>query len=572
MGLRRPLVGLIAAATLLLPVAIPAIGTAISSAATATSVAGVPGTTPLLVQGARDMGLTGGGAVNFTLTLPLTDRAGLDALIARQTTPGTPDYHRYLSPAEFEARFSPTAATVDAVTSWAAGQGLRVESVSANRTLLQLSGTPAAVGAAFGVSIHDFVTPQGLRYHSPTQPGLLPSALSGKVAGVVGLSTLGRLAGSPARRPSVLGTVSSLTSKLGVGHLGLGKLGPAAALGQSLTPQDLRNFYNAPPADSSSGQTIAVLAEGNVTQVANDLRTFEDNNGLPHVSVKVVPTGGPSGDLSGLIEWDLDTQSSTGIAPGVAGLVLYDATSLNDPDILAEINRWVSDGTVKQASASFGECESLAQLSGLEQGGDQALKQAVAQGQTLFASSGDNGSFCPSGVIGINGVPLGLPGQSYPAASPYAIGVGGTTITGLPAPLAEISWLSGGGGVSLSEPVASFQTSAGGSFLPVARGVPDVAFDADPLSGYTIVMNGRSIPGVGGTSLSAPCWLGVWARAQGAHSGGLGFAGPVIYTTEPASAFNDIIVGDNVPYPATPGWDYNTGRGTPNIAAFVAAA
>ncbi len=84
--------------------------------------------------------------------------------------------------------------------------------------------------------------------------------------------------------------------------------------------------------------------------------------------------------------------------------------------------------------------------------------------------------------------------------------------------------------------------------------------------------NGQTTPGVGGTSLSSPCWLGVWARAQGAHSGGLGFAGPVIYNTEPAAAFNDIIVGDNVVYPATPGWDYTTGRGTPNIAAFVAGA
>jgi len=74
------------------------------------------------------------------------------------------------------------------------------------------------------------------------------------------------------------------------------------------------------------------------------------------------------------------------------------------------------------------------------------------------------------------------------------------------------------------------------------------------------------------TSAGAPSWQGIWARAQGAHGGTLGFAGPVIYGSEPAAAFNDIIIGDNGLFPDTPGWDYVTGRGTPNIEAFVAGA
>ena len=76
---------------------------------------------------------------------------------------------------------------------------------------------------------------------------------------------------------------------------------------------------------------------------------------------------------------------------------------------------------------------------------------------------------------------------------------------------------------------------------------------------------------IGGTSAGAPSWQGIWARAQGAHGGSLGFAGPVIYA-EPASAFHDIVVGANGLYAATPGWDYVTGRGTPDIAAFVGGA
>ena len=194
------------------------------------------------------------------------------------------------------------------------------------------------------------------------------------------------------------------------------------------------------------------------------------------------------------------------------------------------------------------------------------MKQAAAQGQTLFTSSGDTGSFCPVGPAGVNGVPAGLPGVEYPAASPYAIGVGGTTVVG--SGPTEVTWYAGGGGATYFEDVPSWQQNAGGSFVGVDRGVPDVALDADPLTGYRVIVDGTEEI-IGGTSASAPAWQGIWARAQAAKGGALGFAGPVIYTTEPASAFHDITVGAIGHYVATPGWDYTTGRGTPDITAFV---
>jgi pseudomonalisin/xanthomonalisin len=207
----------------------------------------------------------------------------------------------------------------------------------------------------------------------------------------------------------------------------------------------------------------------------------------------------------------------------------------------------------------------LAFATGFTDALDVVLEQAAAQGQTLFLSSGDSGTFCTA-VVGVNGVPAGVPSVEYPAASPNAIGVGGTTVLG-PGP-SEIAWYAGGGGSSDVEPTPSWQQNAGGSFLGVQRGVPDVALDADPTSGYEVIVNGQQEI-IGGTSASAPAWQGIWARTQGAKGGGLGFAGPVIYATEPASAFHDIVVGVNG-VPATPGWDYTTGRGTPDISAFVA--
>ncbi len=80
-----------------------------------------------------------------------------------------------------------------------------------------------------------------------------------------------------------------------------------------------------------------------------------------------------------------------------------------------------------------------------------------------------------------------------------------------------------------------------------------------------------TIQTIGGTSASAPSWQGIWARAEGAHNGALGFAGPVIYSPEPAAAYHDITLGSNG-FPAMPGWDYTTGRGTPDITAFVNGA
>ena len=92
----------------------------------------------------------------------------------------------------------------------------------------------------------------------------------------------------------------------------------------------------------------------------------------------------------------------------------------------------------------------------------------------------------------------------------------------------EIAWYAAGGGRAYFEPVPAWQASAGGSFLGAGRGVPDVSLDADPNSGYSVIVAGQETI-IGGTSASAPAWQGIWARTQSAKGGNLGFAGPVIY-------------------------------------------
>jgi subtilase family serine protease len=491
------------------------------------ALAATSGLDPVRVSGATDAGALSRSAVPVTIVLTPRDKAGLDRAAAAGGG---------LTPAQFNARFAPSTATVQAVRDWAAASGLTVASVSANRVLVRVSGSAAAVGKAFGTTLHSFRAPGGSTFFAPAAKATVPAAFAAQTTAVLGLSNLGRVGFDPT----------------------------SVDIPRDYTPQQMWSLYDAPSATTGAGETVSVIAEGDLTQVQKDLSTFEDEYGLPHVTWTQVQVGTPSSDTSGADEWDLDTQWSTGMAAGVGGVRVYDGASLSNDDILAEINRWVTDDATHQASFSAGECELLAFATGFTGGLDTVLEQAAAQGQTLFVSSGDTGVFC-SAVVGVNGVPAGIPSVEYPASSPWAIGVGGTTVLG-PGPN-EIGWYAGGGGSSYFEATPAFQAGAGGSFPGVKRGVPDVALDADPNSGYDVVVGGQ-VEVIGGTSASAPSWQGIWARAQSAHGGTLGFAGGPIYGA-PASVFHDITLGGN-PAPATPGWDYVTGRGTPDISAFVA--
>ncbi len=515
---------------------------AVPGSASAVTTAQTTGLAPILVSGGTDLGALPARSLRVTVALSPRNQAALDRVVRN---------HQTISSATYNSTYAPAQSTVNAVRSWATANGLSVSSVSANRTLVRLSGSSTALGRAFGTSFERYRQSNGSTYFTPKGTAKLPSSFSGQVAGVLGLSSIGKLSLLPHRTPQ-----NSTQAAGGVNY-------PA-----DYGPQDFWSLYNAPSSATGAGQQVAVIAEGDFTIPKQDLVKFEQQFGLPQVPVTQTTVGTPSSDTAGNDEWDLDTQYSTGFAPDVTGLHLYVGASLSNDDILATINRWVTDNSNKQASFSAGECELLAQVSGFQGPLDNALEQAAAQGQTLFTSSGDTGSFCPA-IIGVNGVPAGLPGTNYPAASPFAMGVGGTTVLG-PGPN-EIAWYAGGGGITFFEGVPAYQASAGGSFTGVDRGVPDVSLDADPNSGYRVIVDGSETI-IGGTSASAPAWQGIWARAQGAHGGGLGFAGPVIYNTVPASAFNDITVGTIGFYVATPGWDYTTGRGTPDISAFVGGA
>ena len=497
--------------------------------------------------GAGDLGaLPAATPLTVRVGLQLQNKAALLALLKAAGDPTSPGYGQYLTPAQFAQSYGASPAAVAAVVGYLKGFGFTGIAVEPNGLLVSASGTAQMAAAAFNTPLEQ-VSIAGVTRFVNTGAAEVPAALGGIVSGVLGLNTVGQM------KPQLA-------------------LPTAPQYLVSYTPKQFQHLYNADTVAPASNATIAIMAEGDLTGVLSDLRTAEGAFGLPQVPVTVVPVGLASPDTSGADEWDMDTQYSSGIAQNLKALYVYDTTSLSDSDLALEFSRWVTDDVAKAASASLGECEIFPYLDGSMVVDDMIFLEAAAQGQTFFASSGDTGSFCPIGPAGVNGVPLGAPLVNYPAASPYVVGVGGTTLLSNANGNynTEITWNTGGGGVSQFESSPFWQEAAVPVLANTAlRGVPDVAMDADPNSGADVYVNGAP-EGVGGTSLSSPLALGVWARALSINPK-LGFASTRLYGlydgtgvlgAYPNGGYHDIVIGNNGLYSATPGYDLTTGLGS----------
>ena len=559
-----------------------------------------------------------GRPMQIVVAIEDPDPAAEKSYLTAVSTRTSPLYRRFLTPAQIGARFGPAPAVTADVVRRLRAAGLDVYRVAATGDVVSAVGTPAAVGRAFDVREMTYRAADGSTFIANEQG---PTVLSGdRIGTVVGLDTRQswQLPGLE-RTPAARRAAAADRSRAAAG-------GPGLAL--TTTPQDLWHIYDQPASLTGRGQQVAVIGEGSPTEPIANLRGFEHQFGLPVVPVRVNCVDHNQGgaadcgtDTSGNGEWDIDFTASTGMAPGVDGLQLYFSQNLADPDLDNAFIAWVQDPNgPRQASASEGVCEESPlngiwrgpleplntndnenQVPGLAFGDDQEpvietqLLHAAVQGKTLFASTGDTGFTCGAVIVPVAGAGNGAayngaPSVDYPAASAYSVAVGGTVLyTDGAAPasrVAEYGWNFGGGGTSdfitappwqaadshvvgrcLSGPTGNTNDTG----LP-CRGLPDVAALSGDISGdgYDIGPAGTGA----GTSLAAPLWQGMWARIQssGQGSAGYGFAAPLLYQlgdgVHAAADFNDIVVGDNG-FPATPGWDYVTGFGTPDVAGIV---
>src|SRR5712692_4924068 len=523
--------------------------------------------------------------------------SGEAAYLAGEYNPASPLYQQFLDPDQYEQQFGVPASRFNAAVAWLQAGGLAVQTIPGVSQYLLASGTVAQVQALLRVSIADFHIDSG-NFYANTNPPTVPASL-----GVIGIAGLNNLEGPQlASKQNLAARPSTVNPNMDTGLT---------------APSDLWSIYHQPPNNKGEGQQMAIFGWGTTNNTLSDLRLFEAERGLPAIPVTINYYGAETSitDSGGEVEWDLDTQASTGMAPNAVALNLYFGKAGTDTDLVAAIHAWGADkrGPL-QGSASFSGCEEAPgadQLGGT--GGvvftgnpkqdlwEAALRRAVIEGRTMFASTGDTGAGCPAVAIVLNGVTLiPTPWMGYPAISPNAVGVGGTvlyfndaTATSPASRALEYAWNYTGGGSSLYLAAGSYQntdppillarcaTDPHGnpypSPLPLCRGIPDVSAQSGDIvsNGYQITVAGKKDQSGGGTSLSSPLWLGMWTRIQAAGpKKGNGFANHALYAAAQHRAANFFDVGglsaDTAPncngqYCSHVGWDYTSGWGSPDV-------
>jgi kumamolisin len=338
--------------------------------------------------------------------------------------------------------------------------------------------------------------------------------------------------------------------------------------GASFTPPQLAQLYDFPTGVDGSGQCIGIVELGGGFRPA-DITAYFTGLKLPVPSVTAISVDGgrnqPSNANSADGEVMLDIEVAAAIAPK-AKIAVYFAPNTNQ-GFLDAITTAVHDSVNKPSviSISWGSAESNWTAAAMTQF-DQAFQAAAAMGVTVCCAAGDNGS--------ADGVGDGKPHVDFPASSPFALGCGGTKISAAGNVISdEVVWnedtkaSATGGGVSGFFALPAYQTSA--KVPPIAggkktgRGVPDVAGDADPNSGYRVRVDGQSMV-IGGTSAVAPLWAGLIALLNQKLGKPVGYLNPLLYGSLVGSgAFRDVVSGNNGGYAARPGWDACTGWGSP---------
>ena len=478
--------------------------------------------------------------MNIAVSLKLRNKAQLDAFVANP-------HHPNLTPAQFNALYAPTPAQAQQVVDFLKKSGFGNVQIAPNRQLVTASGQAGTVAAAFRTSFVHVLTRRGRQAYATASDVQIPASLQGVVNEVLGLQTVHTFhVLTPVHVDATAGTASA--------H----------------NPTDFPAIYNAGSTATGSTINVGVITSGSMTNVKSDFSKFlGQHSSLGSIPLNVVAVDGGGTSTSGDGEWDLDTQDIAGMSGGVKAFYLYDTSSLNTQPLVDDFNKAVTDNTVRIINVSIGGCETGSETNGAATG-DNIFEQADAQGQTFSISSGDSGADeCGNGGVT----------PSWPADSQYVVAVGGTELyTSGTTWTNETVWnnLSAnegatGGSPSTFEAQPSWQNGVGQNAGSQYRGLPDVAFDASPVSGANVIVDGASQQ-IGGTSLASPLFVGVWARTL-ATKPSLGFAAPLIYAdaaSHYATDFHDVTSGNNSGETAAVGWDYTTGFGSINIANFVA--
>lgn len=523
--------------------------------------------------------------LNVSVALAPRDAAALQRYAAAVSTPGSGDYHRYLSVAAFRSRFAPTGAEIAAVRTALSAEGLSASAASANGLEITVTGSAQQFSEAFSVSFDQLRLAGGRVAYTNTAAPTLPSAIAPLVQDVFGLDSLQQIH-SDALHRSRAATRSRVRPQVVTG-------GPqpcaAASASGALTADQLASSYQFSTlygaGDEGAGETIA-LAEFEPDDPA-DIAGYAACYGLSTAGISDVPVDGGVVSGPGEGEATLDIEDVLGLAPA-AMILVYQSTNWFD-----EYNTIISQDRANVISTSwYDNCNDGAVSAGLRQAENTLFAEAATQGESVYTAQGDSGSqACLQ-----NGGTDGTLNVQDPGSQPFVTSVGGTAITALgPRPVEttynDAAGGAGGGGISKVWPMPSYQSgapaaldviNANSSGVPCSattgdcREVPDVSADSSDLSPYAIYYAGNWY-GFWGTSAAAPTWAAYTALVDASHACGgtsVGFANPLLYeiaASDYANAFNDITTGTNDLsggqgglFPAGPGYDMATGLGSPN--------
>lgn len=449
---------------------------------------------------------------------------------------------------EFGAHCGADPADIERVRRHASSHGLRETGCEPDRRVLHLRGTVTALQHAFGVQLGRYRVPGLSRYVVGfTQAPALPPELTPAVIAVLGLDR------RPVARP----------------HFRM----PLATPHQTYPPPQIGQLYAFPANTDGSGQCVALIELGGGFRTADLANYFAAQGIATPPKVTAVPVAGgknqPGGEADGEVMLDIEMVGA--LAPGAA-IAVYFAPN-TDQGFYEAISQAAHDATRKPSiiSISWGGPEDSWSASALA-AMQSALEDAAALGVTVTAAAGDHGSG--------DGDTDGQPHVDFPASSPFALGCGGTTLLATGNTIAsEVVWNetasnegATGGGISVDFALPSWQQKAGVPKAPsgfVGRGVPDVAGNADPLTGYQTRVDGQNTV-IGGTSAVAPLWAALLARCNQSLGRAVGDVHAALYGFG-ESVFRNIAKGNNGAWAAGPGWDPCTGLGSPNGTALLAA-
>jgi kumamolisin len=487
-----------------------------------------------------------------------------------------------ISTSELGDRYGADPADAQLASEVLSSYGLNVTETHLASRRLMVSGTITAMQAAFGTTLTTVTSPHpdgsgNVQHRYRTGSLSVPARLTGVITAVLGLDDRPQARAQFRRGPSS-GARAAADKEDGTGTAAPTAPAVPAAKGGPLTAPQVASFYQFPAGTDGTGQTVAIIELGG-GYTPSDLSTYFSGLGLAVPSVTAVGVDGasnsPGQEADGEVELDIEVVG--GVAPGAVQVVYFAANT--DQGFIDAISQAVHATPAPVAvSISWGQSED--QWSAQSRTAmDEAFADAAALGATVTVAAGDNGSSDdPSTQSGVH--------ADFPASSPNALACGGTKLMGNTSSFAitsEVVWNeltsnegAGGGGISDVFPLPSYQANAGvptsASGGKAGRGVPDVAGNADPVTGYLVVVDGKQEP-IGGTSAVAPLWAGLIARLAQATGKRFGLLQPMLYAGAAAGAaapgFNDVTEGNNGAYKAGPGWDACTGLGSPNGAALL---